>query len=151
LKVRPALLSDRARLAALATELGYPTTPSQIDARFASLRASDEDAVLVAEGEETGVHGWMHVHLKRTLQAEACVEIVALVVGAEARGTGVGRALVQAAGAWAVERGIARVRVRSASHRDGAHAFYERCGFRRVKRSIVFEREVEKVSARPAP
>jgi GNAT superfamily N-acetyltransferase len=41
----------------------------------------------------------------------------------------VGTALVQAAEAWARYAGAARVHLTTATHRDGAHAFYRRLGY----------------------
>ena len=56
------------------------------------------------------------------------------------RGHGAGRALIEAAVAWARERGVKTLRVRSRAQREGAHAFYEALGFERVKTQVVFRR-----------
>jgi hypothetical protein len=50
---------DAAALAALAEQLGYPTTPAQVAQRLAELDASAEHAVWVAEGAGGRVAGWV--------------------------------------------------------------------------------------------
>jgi len=52
-----------------------------------------------------------------------------MVVAESVRGTGVGKALLEAALNIAWKVGCYKVQLQSASHRDGAHRFYERNGF----------------------
>jgi GNAT superfamily N-acetyltransferase len=54
--------------------------------------------------------------------------ITALVTASAARRRGVGQLLVEAAKAWAREKGCVRLTVTSAEHRADAHAFYPACG-----------------------
>ena len=65
-----------------------------------------------------------------------------LVVEPAHRGAGAGRRLVAAAEDWARRAGLAALRVRSRTTRDGADAFYRRLGFRRTKEQAVFEKEL---------
>jgi GNAT superfamily N-acetyltransferase len=57
------------------------------------------------------------------------VEITELVVARGARRGGRGRALVEAALAWARERGAARVEVRVAARNAAGQAFWRSLGF----------------------
>jgi GNAT superfamily N-acetyltransferase len=137
--VRPCLLADASAVAALATELGYPTGVEQARARIAGLLGRDDDAVFVAE-EDGAAAGWIHVHEVRTLESEPMAELLGLVVIGPRRGQGFGKALVQAALAWAAERGLATVRVRSNVVRVDSHRWYQAAGFEVIKTQRVFDR-----------
>ena len=137
--VREATSSDAAALAALSTQLGYPTQPAEAAERLAALGPSN--AVLVAE-EDGAVLGWIHVCGIRFFQSSPFAEIGGLVVDEATRGRGVGKLLVEAAVSWAAEQGYGKIRVRSNVIREDAHRFYEREGFRRVKTQAVFDRKL---------
>ncbi len=57
------------------------------------------------------------------------VELVSMYVRPEARGRGVGEALVAAVFGWAQERGAKTVHLWVTESNDHARALYERCGF----------------------
>jgi len=57
------------------------------------------------------------------------IELVSLWVRPQARGHGIGQALVQAVVSWARSRGISRVHLWVAENNDHARLLYERCGF----------------------
>ncbi len=135
--VRTARPEDAAAIARLATELGYPSAPEQAAERLARLANAGGACVLLAECDGTAA-GWLHVAEIHTLESEPYAEIVGLVVDANRRGSGVGAALVRAAMAWAAERALAEMRVRSNLVRERAHRFYERQGFRVLKSQRVF-------------
>jgi len=139
MNVREATLSDAAALAALSTQLGYPSTPDQTAERLRLLRERPANAVLVAE--EGGVLvGWLHVCAMLFLESPPFAEVAGLVVDEAHRGKGVGKLLLEAAARWAMERGYDKLRVRSNVVREDAHRFYEREGFRRVKTQVVLDR-----------
>ena len=133
---------DLPEAARLAGQLGYPTTEDEIAARFAGLAGSTEDYVCVAETEGSRIAGWMHLHVYRTLEGDAQVEILGLVVDSESRRQGVGRALMAEAERWARARGVAAIRLRSNIVRAGAHAFYQALGFRIIKTQHAFEKRL---------
>lgn len=139
MNVRRAIETDSAALAALSTQLGYPTQPAEAAERLAAL--GDAGAVLVAE-EDGAVLGWIHVCGIRFFQSPPFAEIGGLVVDEAARGKGIGRLLVAAAVRWAAEQGYGKIRVRSNVIREDAHRFYEREGFRRIKAQAVFDRKL---------
>ncbi len=149
--VRPAKDSDCEVVARLAGELGYPVGAESMCARLGRLPAGD--ALLVAEAKpavETGGHdsgeprvlGWVHVSAARSLLNDDHLQIVGLVVGSEWRGQGVGTRLMEAAEGWAAERGLRLARVRSATQRIEAHAFYEGLGYRETKTQRVFVKDL---------
>jgi GNAT superfamily N-acetyltransferase len=128
MRIRPAQPVDSAAVARLLGHLGYPADAGEVTPRLAALREPD-DAVLLAVSEVGAELGLVGLHRFAVLSAPAPVAyITALVTAPEARGRGVGRALVAAAEAWARERGCGRLTVTSAEHRADAHEFYPACG-----------------------
>jgi GNAT superfamily N-acetyltransferase len=141
--LRQARPADAAELAALATELGYPSTAADVERRLPFLLADPEHLLLVAAGAGDRAVGWLHAAIRRQLANDARVEIVGLVVAAERRGSGIGARLLAEAEQWAREAGVGQVRVRSNVARERAHGFYLRAGYTRAKTSHVFVKELE--------
>lgn len=139
--LRQATRDDAAALAALSTQLGYPSTSDQVQARLSWLISTD-DIILVAESNDRVV-GWIHMQVSCTVEANPNAEIAGLVVDESCRGQGVGSALVEEGCLWAKRRGMVEVRVRSNVLREEAHRFYEGQGFQRLKTQIVFSRRSE--------
>ena len=141
--IRHVAPNDAEALAALAGQLGYPSTPAEIEARLRLLHAHpDLHAVYVAEDPGGAVAGWLHVFVSAHLESDAFAEVGGLVVDERQRGGGVGEALVRQAEAWARERGLGQPRVRSNVVRERAHRFYERQGFERLKDQVVFQKRL---------
>ncbi|WP_257387560.1 GNAT family N-acetyltransferase [Tahibacter caeni] len=127
--IRAAVAADAPALAGLLGQLGYPTDTTQAAARLARLLADPQAAVFVAcrDGPVVGLATVQaHVALNRDAPA---VQLTLLVVADGLRGSGIGRALVAAAEDWTRRHGAGRLVVTTASHRTGAHAFYERLGY----------------------
>jgi GNAT superfamily N-acetyltransferase len=137
--IRRATPADVPQLADLTTQLGYPSSPEEVEARLRDLASRPEDAVLVAEEDGEAV-GWIHVSALYSLEMDPCAQIQGLVVDASRRGGGIGAALVEAASAWAAGHGFRTLRVRSNVIRERTHAFYERLGFARTKSQVVLVR-----------
>ena len=138
--IRTARLEDAPSIAVLATQLGYPTSAEQAEARLRDVLNRSYGAVLVAEGEDGTAIGWAHVAGAWRVENDPFAEIVAMVVDEGHRSRGIGAALVEAAVDWASRNGFGSVRVRSNVVRERTHAFYERLGFRRTKTQVVFVR-----------
>lgn len=130
--------SDVDGVADLLTQLGYPTTGSNVAARFGRIDA-EHNALLVAEESGTA-RAWIHVAVHPYLESDETAEIVGLVVADGHRSRGIGKALVHAAESWAAAKGCRALRVRSRIVRERAHAFYERAGFERIKTQHCFEK-----------
>jgi GNAT superfamily N-acetyltransferase len=140
--IRPARPADVAELAALATQLGYPSTAAEVAARLPYLLGDPEQLVAVAVGADDRAVASMHVVVRRQLESGAWVEVTALVVADDFRGGGVGKALLGHAEAWAAERGFALVQLRSNVIRERAHRFYLREGYEKVKAQVLFRKRV---------
>ena len=135
--IRAAEARDLDAVAALAGELGYPTTPDAMARRLAAL--GERDAVLVAD-EGGACIGWIHVSVVESLESDRHAEIRGVVVAEAHRSAGTGAALVRAAEDWAARHGCPRVRVCSNVIRERTHRFYERLGYRAVKSQKVFDK-----------
>ena len=138
--IRPAERRDIARIAALAGELGYPSTADEMARRLAAL--GWRDAVLVADDDGGACVAWIHVGIIDSLESDRFAEIRGLVVAEASRGAGIGAALVRAAEEWARGRGCPRVRVRSNVLRERTHRFYKRLGYRVGKSQKVFDKSI---------
>jgi GNAT superfamily N-acetyltransferase len=137
---RSATPDDATAIAALLAQLGYAIGAEDIPGRLDGV-SGDGGAVLVAVDDNDRPLGVASATSHATLHTKGGVAyITALVTDADARGRGVGRALVNAIEQWARERGADRLSVTSAEHRSGAHAFYPACGFpytgRRFSKSL---------------
>ncbi len=142
MSIRAARTDDAPELAKLVTELGYPSSFADVRRRLPVLLESRDDLALVMADADDKPIGWLHAVLRRDLQQDARVEIVALVIDSRFRSAGHGRALVERAEQWAVSIGARRIRVRSNVTRERTHAFYLRAGYALGKTSHVFEREL---------
>lgn len=139
--VRLADIADAPLLATLSAQLGYPADDETIKKRLIGLQQSPEHCVLVAETDGTIV-AWVHVHLYRLLESEPMAEIGGLVVDEKSRCCGVGRLLMARAERWAADHGCAAVSLRTNVTRAGAHAFYEKLGFERVKTQHTYRKRL---------
>jgi GNAT superfamily N-acetyltransferase len=140
LHIREARVSDARDLAALATQMGYPSQPEDSSRRLGSLPFK-RSCVLVAVVEGKTV-GWVHANLYSTLVTDDVAAIYGLAVAEERQGHGIGRALMKAAEDWAVGAGCTTMYVRSNIARRGAHGFYRRLGYQPVKSSLLFTKSL---------
>jgi GNAT superfamily N-acetyltransferase len=126
----------------LCAELGYPVDEEVLATRLQWLVDSADNWLAVAEDDDVGVVGWIHVVRGVSVLSGEHAEIAALVVTAARRRAGVGGQLLRSALCWAAASGVPRLTVRSRVERADAHRFYTRNGFRRWKTQAVFERAV---------
>lgn len=130
------------QLAALAGQLGYPSTPEQVAKRLAVILANPDQAVFAAEVDGQ-VAGWVHVYACQTVESELYAEIGGLVVDENRRGQGLGKALMAQAEAWARQHGILEVRLRSNILRVEAHQFYAAIGYEKIKSQFTFRKPLK--------
>jgi len=136
-ELRGARIADAAEIARLSTQLGYPASAEEMAVRLNVVLSAGDRRVFVATGKGY-LLGWIGIELRTTLETGLKAEIVGLVVDADARRSGVGKALVQAAEAWVRERGLDAVMVRSNVARVESHPFYEGIGYVRRKSQHVY-------------
>jgi GNAT superfamily N-acetyltransferase len=145
--VRPPQGADAAAIARLAGELGFPAGAEQMRARLEVLASLCEHWIGVAARPEGAPLGWIHVARCWTLQTGEFALILGLVVAAEARRAGVGRALVAAAERWSRESGLERITVRSNVLRSESHQFYPSLGYARQKSQHVYVKTLTQAPA----
>lgn len=112
-------------------QLGYALAADEAARRFAAVTAAQGHRVLVAE-QGGRVAGLLHVFARPALEKPPEAVVQALVVDAAARGTGLGRLLMEAAERWAAEQGFASVVLGTNVEREDARAFYARLGYARA-------------------
>ena len=130
--IRPARIDDANDIARLATELGYPSSESEIRTRLQRLLQSDRYFMVVAE-RASSIIGWIAAERRLLIESGERADIVGLIVTEAARRSGTGHLLVEAAEQWASEQGLKTMAVRSSVSRLESHPFYERLGYLRAK------------------
>ncbi|MFZ5468537.1 MAG: GNAT family N-acetyltransferase [Myxococcota bacterium] len=145
LHVRFAEVTDKAALAELLDQLGYPCAPEQVEARLEALAEREDHHVLVAElslpTKECFLAGLGVLEVGYLFHAGARHgHLTSLVVDRRFRHRGVARALLAEIEAVARRSGCTRLHLRSHLRRDDAHAFCRAVGFEETH--LDFEREL---------
>lgn len=140
--LRRAEVHDAAAVAELAGQLGYPSDEAAMQVRIEAAQSCGTRDVIVAE-RDGRVRGWIEVVIVESLANDPFAEIHGLIVHEEERGGGLGARLVAAAEAWAMERGLIRIRVKSNVARERTRKFYEKCGYTVTKTQSVFDKMLE--------
>ena len=146
--IREAHRSDSADIARLTVELGYAGDAYTIGERLGRIGSQRDQVVFVAVLDEKIV-GWLQAHASASLESGYRVEVVGLIVGADCRRRGIGRALVQQAERWALEIGSDVVVVRSNTKRAESHDFYPALGFSAAKTQAVYRKLLKKEPNQP--
>jgi GNAT superfamily N-acetyltransferase len=139
---RPARVEDAHRIALLCQQLGYPASLEDVQRRLARIQQDEQHAIHVAEPSGGSVIGWVHVFVRPLVVVGLHAEIGGLVVDEGYRRRGVGQLLMQQAEKWACERGCRAVYLRSNVVRKEAHAFYAGIGYRNIKQSLTFRKDL---------
>jgi GNAT superfamily N-acetyltransferase len=142
MKIRPCSPADSDAVSRLSGQLGYPANAEDVQAHLREIQQDVDHCLLVLEGKDSAVAGWIHVFKTKRAFTPAFAEIGGLVVDESSRGTGIGRKLLAAAEEWALEHGCKRMLVRSRVTRTLAHHFYEDAGYEVLKTQAVFQKEI---------
>jgi len=141
-EIRHARLSDVPAMTQLVTELGYPATPEDMRARLEKLLPDPRQFIALAvRGEE--IIGLIAAEHRLVLETGESIEIMGLVVAAQARRQGIGGILLSAAETWAREKGVTALRVRSNVARTQSHPFYLGHGYARHKMQHVYAKRID--------
>ena len=128
ISLRSATPEDAERIAAMFTDEGYPSGPSDIVERLARFD-SEHSRVIVAE-HDGEVLGFVAVHaLPRFEHSDRIIRIMALVVDAGERGRGIGRQLMEEAERLGRDLEAAFAEVTAGHHRPDARRLYEELGY----------------------
>jgi N-acetylglutamate synthase-like GNAT family acetyltransferase len=139
LRVREAEPGDLEAITDLVRQLGYPSGKGAVAGRLERLADDPRSWVLVAlEGER--MVGLASVHVMPVLERDdPTARITAMVVDEPARGSGVGRLLLEQLEKQARSEGCARIYLTTRYEREGAAAFYRRMGFQDTSLRFVKE------------
>lgn len=130
-------LEDVSEALALSIQLGYPSPLNEFKQRYIDLSQNPDHwfGVATLDGKVVGLICARKVY---DLLEPLSVEIAALVVDENIRGSGVGARLVTEAENWARSQGIRLIWLRSNLKRERAHQFYQRLGYPIKKSSHLF-------------
>jgi GNAT superfamily N-acetyltransferase len=125
--IRAAAPSDAPILCELLAQLGYPASVAEIPARLSALASFPRAAAFVATNGYGEVVGLATAHIFPSIHDNGPVAwLTTLVVLEDARGAGIGSALVRHVEQWAAQNGAKRLSVTSGIHRRATHEFYEK-------------------------
>ena len=110
--------------------LGYSFSPDETASQLARLSQDSHHFLLGYEDDASHeLLGYVHAEVYESLYSKAGFNILALAVLPQAQGQGIGKSLLQGLEQEAKRRGYEFIRLNSADHRLGAHAFYEKVGY----------------------
>ena len=110
--------------------LGYTFSPEETARQLAKL--SQDPLHFLLGYEDSTNHdllGYVHAEVYESLYSNAGFNILALAVLPQMQGKGIGKALLKGLEQETEKRGYKFIRLNSAEHRIGAHAFYEQVGY----------------------
>jgi aminoglycoside 6'-N-acetyltransferase I len=107
-------------------------------------------AVIIAEDDEHQTVGFLELALRSF--SDGCdsmpvPHVEGWYVEPEARGKGVGRALMRAAEAWSIARGFTELASDTEIGNDASLRMHERCGFIEIERLIKLRKELSSSEA----
>ena len=137
--IRPTRLTDAAAFAGLATQLGYLSSPPQVEERLTAVLHDPKHLILAADSEGRVV-GWAHAYVCCLVESDMYVELGGLVVDESHRGRGIGAKLVEEVEGWARRKGARAVSLRSNIVRHEAHKFYAARGYEQIKTQHAFRK-----------
>lgn len=146
-KIRDFTFEDLTELANLTTELGYPTTALEMQARMQviSIQPGYKTVVAVSNTQIVGYMGMSKQYLWE--QNGHFVRIQALVVKNGVRRMGIGQKLIEHAEDWAKQINALLIALNCGNRmeRENAHRFYPKMGF--TAKSTGYVKLVHRVSS----
>lgn len=134
--IRSATDNDAVAISGLLSELGFPSSPTDVASRMA--RMPNATLLAVTDGRVVGL---VTMNIMPVLHRPTPVgRLSALIVGSAERELGIGRALVEAAERHLKAQGCDLIEVTSNTRLTAAHAFYEHLGYEAT--SVRFKREL---------
>ena len=110
--------------------LGYDFSPEETASQLAKLSQDPHHFLLgFEEPSNHDLLGYVHAEVYESLYSKPGFNILALAVLPQMQGKGIGKTLLKGLEQEAEKRGYNFIRLNSADHRTGAHAFYERVGY----------------------
>ena len=135
--IREMEAADIAVCRMLLSQLGYDLNLQEVKRRYEEIKQKQDHEVFV--GEQDGqVVALLHLYERPAFDKPPEVIVQALVIDKNCRGTGVGKAMMNMAERWALDRGFSSVALTSRVSRSDAHSFYNRIGYKVEATSHLF-------------
>lgn len=142
--IRKAELNDYFAINSLnSEELGYKFSIEDTKKQMEKI-INNPSAIILVAIIDNKVVGYVHGNDYDCTYAPHTIDVIALAVFNEYKNKGVGRKLMLAIEEWALEGNSEIVRVVSGSQREGAHLFYNKCGYECSKQQINFKKSIKK-------
>ena len=110
--------------------LGYSFSLEETSSQLDKLSQDSHHYLLGFEDSTShDLLGYVHAEVYESLYSKAGFNILALAVLPQRQGKGIGKALLEGLEQETKRRGYEFIRLNSADHRLGAHAFYEKVGY----------------------
>ena len=110
--------------------LGYSFSLEETSSQLDKLSQDSHHYLLGFEDSTShDLLGYVHAEVYESLYSKPGLNILALAVLPQTQGQGIGKTLLQGLEQEAKKRGYNFIRLNSADHRLGAHAFYEKVGY----------------------
>lgn len=110
--------------------LGYSFNLKDTASQLAKLTQDSHHYLLGFEDSTShDLLGYVHAEVYESLYSKPGFNILALAVLPQTQGKGIGKTLLEGLEQEVEKRGYNFIRLNSADHRTGAHAFYERVGY----------------------
>ena len=110
--------------------IGYVFSPEETASQLAKLSQDSHHYLLGFEDSSShDLLGYVHAEVYESLYSKPGFNILALAVLPQMQGKGIGKTLLQGLEQEAKDREYQFIRLNSADHRLGAHAFYEKVGY----------------------
>ena len=133
ISIRLAVPADASVLCELLGQLGYPAAEAEFSARLDAIANCPGAAAFVATNGYGEVVGLVTTHIFPSIHDnEPVAWITTLVVLEDARGAGIGSALVSHVEQWAARCGARRLSVTSGKQRMETHEWYEKRDYERT-------------------
>jgi GNAT superfamily N-acetyltransferase len=139
--IRKVKCTDITAVRALLSQLGYEMDGAEVERRFNAVKQKEDHGVFVVE-EEGRVIALLHVYARPAFDKPPEAIVQAIVVDHDARGTGIGKALMGVAEDWASDHGFTSVALTSNVKRSDAHAFYGALGYSMEATSHLFRKNL---------
>jgi GNAT superfamily N-acetyltransferase len=139
--IREMEAADIAVCRMLLSQLGYDLNLQEVKRRYEKIKQKQDHEVFV--GEQDGqVVALLHLYERPAFDKPPEVIVQALVVDQNWRSTGVGKAMMDMAQRWALDRGFSSVALTSSVSRSDAHSFYNRIGYNVTATSHLFRKNL---------
>lgn len=139
--IREASVKDADILINLSAQLGYSCSKGDIIEGLNSYQNKFHGIIFVAVQDKTVV-GWISLNTVRYFYVQPFIEVSGLVVDEKYRNKGIGKRLLREAETWVKQEGYALMRIRTNVLRTGAHRFYEKNGYKKIKEQKVYMKEI---------